>query len=127
MIKLTGDTTAQFNRLAAIAFDILGLKGDATVDVEIIDDAEMRELNNRTRGVDSATDVLSFPALDRITDFTQKIIRAITTSRKERSYWAILPLTATRRRGKPRNTARASVKSTIFSCTGFCIFWDTTI
>ena len=72
MIKLTGDTTAQFNRLAAIAFDILGLKGDATVDVEIIDDAEMRELNNRTRGVDSATDVLSFPALDRITDFTQK-------------------------------------------------------
>lgn len=72
MIKLTGDTTAQFNRLAAIAFDILGLKGDATVDVEIIDDAEMRELNSRTRGVDSATDVLSFPALDRLTDFTQK-------------------------------------------------------
>ena len=76
MIKLTGDTTAQFNRLAAIAFDILGLKGDATVDVEIIDDAEMRELNNRTRGVDSATDVLSFPALDRITDFTQKKLSA---------------------------------------------------
>lgn len=72
MIKLTGDTTAQFNKLAAIAFDILGLKGNASVDVEIIDDAEMRELNGRTRGVDSTTDVLSFPALDRITEFTQK-------------------------------------------------------
>lgn len=72
MIKLTGDTSAQFCKLAATAFDILGLKGDASVDVEIIDDAEMHELNNRTRGVDSTTDVLSFPALDKITEFTQK-------------------------------------------------------
>ena len=72
MIKLTGDTSAQFARLAGIVYDILGLKGDASVDVEIIDDEEMHELNNRTRGVDRTTDVLSFPALDKITEFTQK-------------------------------------------------------
>ena len=34
------------------------------VDVLVTDDAEIRELNRLQRGVDSATDVLSFPALE---------------------------------------------------------------
>lgn len=72
MFKLTGETQVGFNRLAGIIFYMLKLKGDATVDITFTDDASMRELNKTTRGVDSATDVLSYPALDRIVDFTRK-------------------------------------------------------
>lgn len=72
MFKLTGDVQAGFNRLAGIIFYKLGLSGEATVDIEIIDDEQMRELNNNTRGVDKPTDVLSFPALEKITAFTKK-------------------------------------------------------
>lgn len=64
MLKLTGDASSAFLRLGNIAYDVLGLKGDVSVDVEIIDDAQMKELNNDTRGVDKSTDVLSYPALD---------------------------------------------------------------
>ncbi len=72
MFKLTGEVQAGFNRLAGIIFHILKLKGDATVDIAVTDDASMRELNKTTRGVDGTTDVLSYPALDRIVDFTRK-------------------------------------------------------
>lgn len=72
MIKLTGDVNAGFVRLAGIAFDALGLRGDAVVDVELINDAEMRELNRETRKVDATTDVLSYPALDEIKEFSEK-------------------------------------------------------
>lgn len=72
MFKLTGDVQAEFNRLAGIIFYKLGLSGNATVDVELIDDEQMRELNKSTRGVDKTTDVLSFPALEKITAFTKK-------------------------------------------------------
>ncbi len=72
MFKLTGDTQAGFVRLAEIVYDILGLKGNVSVDIELIDDAQMKELNARTRGVDSTTDVLSFPSLTEIKEFTQK-------------------------------------------------------
>lgn len=72
MFKLTGDVQAGFGRLAGIIFNALGLKGDAAVDITVTNDESMRELNNSTRGVDKTTDVLSYPALDRITDFTQK-------------------------------------------------------
>lgn len=72
MFKLTGEIRAEFVRLAEIVYDVLGLKGNASVDVELIDDAQMKELNFGTRGVDSATDVLSFPSLTEIKEFTQK-------------------------------------------------------
>lgn len=72
MFKLTGEVQAGFNRLAGIIFHLLKLKGDATVDIAVTDDASMRELNNTTRGVDGTTDVLSYPAFDRIVDFTRK-------------------------------------------------------
>ncbi|WP_438846916.1 GTPase Era [Anaerocaecibacter muris] len=72
MFKLTGEVQAGFNRIAGIIFHMLKLKGDATVDIAVTDDASMRELNKTTRGVDGTTDVLSYPALDRIVDFTRK-------------------------------------------------------
>ena len=72
MFKLTGDVQAGFNRLAGIIFYELKLSGNATVDIETLNDEQMRELNKSTRGVDSTTDVLSYPALDGIKEFTQK-------------------------------------------------------
>lgn len=72
MFRLTGDVQAGFARLAGIIFNTLGLKGDATVDISVVNDEQMQELNKTTRGVDKTTDVLSYPALDKITDFTQK-------------------------------------------------------
>ncbi len=72
MFKLTGDVQAGFSRLAGIIFYKLDLSGNAAVDIELIDDGQMHELNKRTRGVDSTTDVLSFPALDKIEAFTAK-------------------------------------------------------
>ena len=72
MFKLTGDVQPGFARLAGIIFYTLKLSGDAAVDISVVDDASMRELNNRTRSVDSPTDVLSYPALDKITAFTRK-------------------------------------------------------
>ncbi|MCH5163031.1 MAG: GTPase Era [Clostridiales bacterium] len=72
MFKLTGDARPEFLRLANIAYDVLSLKGSASVDVEIIDDEEMRTLNRDTRGVDKTTDVLSFPALEKIEELTEK-------------------------------------------------------
>ena len=72
MFKLTGDVTGEFIRLAGIVYDLLNLKGDASVDVTVIGDDEMRELNKNTRGVDKTTDVLSYPAVTQIKDFTRK-------------------------------------------------------
>ncbi len=37
---------------------------DAEVSVSIVDNAEIREINNAERGIGSATDVLSFPMLE---------------------------------------------------------------
>lgn len=34
------------------------------ISVSFVDDTEMRELNNKYRGIDSTTDVLSFPIMD---------------------------------------------------------------
>lgn len=72
MFKLIGDVQSAFNRLAGIVFDTLNLKGDASVDIEVIGDDEMRSLNLEKRGIDSTTDVLSFPALTEIVDFDKK-------------------------------------------------------
>lgn len=60
-----------FSRLADTAFKLLGLSGDASVEVEFVDADEIKELNSRTRGVDRSTDVLSYPALDEIKPFTK--------------------------------------------------------
>lgn len=72
MFKLTGDVLDGFNRLANIVYDVLSLKGDVSVDVSVVNDEEMRVLNRDTRGIDKTTDVLSYPALEKIEEFNQK-------------------------------------------------------
>lgn len=44
---------------SALAYE--GVAGDVEVSVSLVDDAQIRDLNRRFRGKDSATDVLSFP------------------------------------------------------------------
>ena len=44
--------------------DYEGMENDAEVSVTFVDDQGIRELNNRFRGMDKPTDVLSFPLLD---------------------------------------------------------------
>ena len=70
MITVIGAAPAAFAAAAAEAFAALGLAGEAEVEVTFVGEAEIRELNARTRGVDKATDVLSFPMLDAIKPFT---------------------------------------------------------
>ena len=69
MIKVTGEATEEMQRAADAAFVLLSLEGDCVAEAEFADVAEMRALNNRTRGIDMETDVLSFPALDEIRPF----------------------------------------------------------
>lgn len=72
MIKITGDSNPDFARLAGVVYELLSLSGDASVDVSITNDEGMRTLNLSSRGIDTATDVLSFPAIDKIQAFTKK-------------------------------------------------------
>ena len=53
---------ALLGRVAQACFVAEGIDG-AGFDIRIVDDETIRELNRRTRGIDSATDVLSFPTV----------------------------------------------------------------
>ena len=44
--------------------DYEGMENDVEVSVTFVDDEGIRELNNKFRGMDKPTDVLSFPLLD---------------------------------------------------------------
>lgn len=70
MIKIIGDASREMLAAAEKAFEQLGLEGDCVAEIEYVSADEIRELNKRTRGIDSATDVLSYPALDEIMPFT---------------------------------------------------------
>ncbi len=51
-------------RAARSAFDLFQFPFDAQIDVTLTDDEGIRAINRDERGVDRATDVLSFPMLD---------------------------------------------------------------
>ena len=46
------------------AFEYEGLEGDAEVSVTFVSDAGIRRFNREYRGIDRATDVLSFPLFE---------------------------------------------------------------
>lgn len=48
----------------AAAFEHEGISGDAEVSVTFVSDAGIRRFNREYRGIDRATDVLSFPLFD---------------------------------------------------------------
>ena len=49
---------------ARAAFDLVSFPFDAQIDVTLTDDEGIRQINRDERGIDRATDVLSFPMLD---------------------------------------------------------------
>ena len=63
-LKLGFDEEALIRRVAEAALESEGCPYEAEVDVLLTDDASIREINREERGIDSATDVLSFPALE---------------------------------------------------------------
>ena len=63
-IKLNFDEAALIRRVAEAALDAENCPYEAEVDVLLTDDEAIREINKAERGIDRATDVLSFPAVD---------------------------------------------------------------
>ena len=59
-----GETRAFLREVIAAALKAEGVDFACEIDVEITDDEGIRALNKETRGMDSPTDVLSFPAFD---------------------------------------------------------------
>ena len=55
--------TERWARFAAKALDAIG-KSDSSATVAFVSDKSIRKLNQQFRGVDKATDVLSFPAYE---------------------------------------------------------------
>lgn len=51
---------SQLTRAAKMTLEKMDVKGDVRVDVSVIGDRKMRALNKEFRGIDKATDVLSF-------------------------------------------------------------------
>lgn len=56
------DTAALIRRAIRTALSCEGVTVPCEIDVLLTDDAGIREINRQMRGVDAATDVLSFPA-----------------------------------------------------------------
>lgn len=59
---------ACMEQVALAALQTVGASENTELSVNIIDEARMQELNRDTRGMDSVTDVLSFPFIDFETD-----------------------------------------------------------
>ena len=63
-IKLGFDEEALIRRVCEAALDAENCPYEAEVGVLLTDDGSIRVINKEERGIDRATDVLSFPALD---------------------------------------------------------------
>jgi len=61
---VTRDTVALIRRCIQTALRMEGIDFTTMVTVTLVDDEAIHELNREQRGVDRATDVLSFPLLD---------------------------------------------------------------
>ena len=53
-------------KLAEAVYTNLGQEDNLSVELEFVSEEEIADLNRRTRKVEGATDVLSFPALDNV-------------------------------------------------------------
>jgi len=63
---------AWFEELVRASLAVHGGITQAQVSLTLTDDEGIRELNREYRGVDAATDVLSFPLLDFLRSMTRK-------------------------------------------------------
>lgn len=63
---LTSEHMQMLEALINTAAKKLNLPEDFEVDVTIVDDEEIKELNEKYRAIESATDVLSFPTIEDV-------------------------------------------------------------
>lgn len=54
------------NKIVEYTLHYVGFKEDAELSVSFVSDEDMRRINSENRGIDSTTDVLSFPQYDDI-------------------------------------------------------------
>jgi probable rRNA maturation factor len=69
MLELNGaDIKERFllRKVEKAVFARLGQPDFFSTDVSIVDEADIRQVNKNTRGVDSVTDVLSFPCFEKL-------------------------------------------------------------
>ncbi len=75
MIKVfckDGIDVKNYTKLAKTAFKMLKIKGRAFIELAFADETTIKQVNAKSRGVDSETDVLSFPALNEIKALNKK-------------------------------------------------------
>ena len=60
-IEFSGDMRTLIRKSCAAVLKSEKFPANATVDVSIVSDEQIREINREYRGIDKATDVLSFP------------------------------------------------------------------
>ena len=60
-IKLTPEMRALIRKACAAVLKCESFVGSALIDVSVVDDSQIRQINSECRGIDCATDVLSFP------------------------------------------------------------------
>ena len=63
-LKVTKDMRDLIKKAAGAALDYMGFRKDVEISVMLTDNAEIQTLNNLHRGIDRATDVLSFPMFE---------------------------------------------------------------
>lgn len=61
IIKLTPEMRNLIRKSCSAVLKCENIAGDFEVEVSVVDDEQIRVINNDCRGIDSATDVLSFP------------------------------------------------------------------
>ena len=72
MIKIDSENKIElFEKVVQTVFEKLNLTGDCFVEVDFVNEEEIRTLNATTRNIDKVTDVLSYPALEEIKPFTR--------------------------------------------------------
>lgn len=72
IIAICDEPQEVFGKICKATESVLGLTGEAELELVFADADEIRRVNRETRGIDSVTDVLSFPALNEISEFTRE-------------------------------------------------------
>ena len=57
---------AQIQKVYDVAFSILALPQNMSINLVMVDEGQIKELNNKFRQIDRVTDVLSFPMLESL-------------------------------------------------------------
>lgn len=60
-VKITDELNKLIESVILQSLNVEGLSTDVEVSISFVDNAEIKELNREYRGIDEATDVLSFP------------------------------------------------------------------